>query len=397
MCLAEHDRVYGLVVTATLRSEPRTVLASLVVAHLANDFYSSVMPAFLPAVAIEFSLDYTELGILTFAFIVLTGLLQPIIGSTADRLGRRRLTLVTGFVVGATGFVAMASAPTFAFIVVVSLLCGLGGATYHPQAAAFIVDAYPDRRGRMLGIHGWGGSGGHFLAPAVVVLSLSIMSWRIAMGLVAVPLLAAAALLRVKLHETEPTPGASLRSAVSRPLVQIALAFAVISASATSFLTFFVKMLVDEGWDQTDAGLLLALMLLGGAVAQPLGGWGHDRLGGRQVITISASLMAVFIIVFAASSGAVSLMAIAGIVFVDFTLFPVSLAYASEFVPKNQTGAGAGVVFGLSALVVASAQPAVGALAESLGDIRAALVWTLPVVLFGLVMARIAPTPAVTT
>jgi len=92
-------------------------------------------------VAEEFDLDYTEIGTLSFAFIVLTGVLQPVMGNMADRLGRRHWILVFGFVVGAAGFLAMATATTFWLVVVMSLLCGLGGATCHPQASSLIVSA----------------------------------------------------------------------------------------------------------------------------------------------------------------------------------------------------------------------------------------------------------------
>jgi FSR family fosmidomycin resistance protein-like MFS transporter len=127
---------------------PRTILLTLIGAHLVNDLHTTVLPAFLPAVAEEFDLDYSELGVLSFAFILLTGVLQPVLGNRADRSGRRRFILVLGFAIGAIGFLVMAVAPSFWFIVLVSLLVGLGGATYHPQATAFIVSAYPDSRGR---------------------------------------------------------------------------------------------------------------------------------------------------------------------------------------------------------------------------------------------------------
>jgi FSR family fosmidomycin resistance protein-like MFS transporter len=87
-----------------MSARPRAVLFVLVGAHVVNDLCSTVLPAFLPAVAEEFDLDYTELGILLFAFILLPGVLQPVMGHMADRLGRRRWMLVFGFVVGALGF-----------------------------------------------------------------------------------------------------------------------------------------------------------------------------------------------------------------------------------------------------------------------------------------------------
>jgi len=371
--------------------DPRSVLLVLVGAHVVNDFYSTVLPAFLPAVAEEFNLDYAELGILSFAFILFTGVLQPVLGNVADRRGRRRWMLIFGFGVGAVGFVAMAAAPTFWFIVGVSLLCGLGGATYHPQAAAFIVDAYPMRRGRMLGIHGWGGSAGHFLAPAVIVLSISAFNWRLAMAAIAVPMIVTAVILRVRLDETPASPSARLRGAVSRPLVLLAVTFGIVSMVGRSFLTFFVKMLVDDGWEETSAGVLLTVVLLVGVVAQPLGGWAFDRVGGRRVFMVATASSAILIAVFALSSGAVSLIAITGIAFFQFSLFPVALAQASRFVSSTQTGGAIGVVFGFSGLMTAAAQPVVGALAEAFDDIRIALAWQLPLALVGVVLARFIP------
>ena len=375
-------------------TNPRTVVLVFLGAHVVNDFYATVLPGFLPAVAEEFDLDYTELGILSFAFTLLTGVLQPVLGNTADRRGRRRLVLVLGFASGAVGFLAMAAAPSFWFIVVVSLLCGLGAATYHPQATAYIVAAYPEKRGRMLGIHGWGGSAGHFLAPAVVVLSIAAFNWRLTMAAIAVPLLIAALVLQLRLQETAPSPGATLRGTATPPLVLLAIVFGIVGIVGRSFLNFFVKMLVDEGWEETRAGILLTVILLGGAIAQPLGGWFFDRLGGRKVFTTALAVISALVAVFAVTDGAVSLLAVAGIAFFQFSLFPVGLAQASQLASSTRTGGAAGLVFGISGLMIAGAQPVVGAVAEAAGDIRIALAWLLPLSVLGTVMALRTPTAA---
>ncbi len=365
-----------------------SVLVLFVGAHVVNDFYVTVLPAFLPALAEEFDLDYTELGVLSFAFTLFSGILQPLIGNRADRLGRHRFVLTAGFAVGAVGFLAMASAPTFWFIVAVSLLCGLGGATYHPQATVFLVHAYPEARGRTLGLHGWGGSVGHFLAPAVVVLAVSVFDWRLSMVGIAVPLFLMAALLRTNLAETSPTPGATLRGAASPHLVLVAVTFGIIAMVGRSFLTFAVKMLVDEGWQETRAGVVLTVILLVGAIAQPLGGRIYDQIGGRSIFTAASSGLAAFTAVFALTSGALSLIAVAGVAFCMFALFPVSLALASKLGGDGRTGAATGMVFGVTGLMTATAQPAVGAIGEGLGDIRAALAWLLPLTLLAVVLAR---------
>ena len=367
--------------------KPKTVLAVFVGAHLVNDLYATVMPAFLPALADEFGLDYRQLGLLSAAVIVFSGVLQPVIGSAADRHGRRRFFLIVGFVIAAVGFLAMSVAPTYAVAVAVSSLVGLGASTYHPQASSYLVSLDPQRRGRMLGIHGWGGSFGHFLAPTVVVLGVAWIGWRPTMALLVVPMVVTAIVLRTTLDETEPSKGATLRGAIDRRLLMVAVAFGAIYLVGRSFMNFFVKMLVDDGWSDTSAGFLLTSILLLGAVAQPIGGAMFDRLGGRRVFELAAAATVALVGLFALSDGVVSFLAVAGIAFFMFSLFPVSLAYSSRLVPASQTGAATGVVFGVSGLMTAAAQPIVGSIAEATGDLRSALAWLLPVAIIGLIMS----------
>jgi len=142
-----------------------------------------------------------------------------------------------------------------------------------------------------------------------------------------------------------------------------------------------MKMLVDEGWDETRAGVLLTVLLLTGVVSQPLGG------GPTIVSAVGAASTAVLIALFAVTSGAASLVVVAGISFFGFSLFPVALACSSQLVPPAQTGAATGVVFGVSGLMTAIAQPIVGAMAEMTGDIRIALAWQLPIALVGFALA----------
>ena len=356
---------------------PRAILGTFVAVHVINDFYATVLPAFLPALAREWDLDYTELGLLSFAFTLFTGVLQPLIGHAADKQGKRKLILSFGFFIGGSGFLLMAVAPSFWFITVVSLLCGLGAAAYHPQATAFVVSAYPNDRGRMLGIHGWGGSVGHFLAPAIATVAIAALDWRWAMVIVAVPIIGAGTGLWAYLPESSPNPEAALKGALGRPIVVAALAFGLLNTVLYSFVTFVVKMLVDEGWAEVTAGATLTTMLFIGVVAQPVGGRIYDRFGGRNLFVCSNLGTILSVLLFSQTSGIVSLVAVGAIATFGFGLFPVSLAIASKIGGDSRTGFTVGVVFGVSGLLGAAARPAVGALAEAVGDIRLALGWTV--------------------
>lgn len=372
------------------------VLIAFMSAHVINDFTATSLPAFLPAIEEDFGLSYFELGLLSLSFVLLSGLVQPFAGGFADRNGRRRATLVFGFLSTAAGFVAIGASPVFPLVVVSSLLCGLGGSTYHPQATAFLVRSYPDERGRTLGLHGWGGSIGHFLAPAVVAVSVTAFGWRWAIALLAIPSVIAAFGLRSSLTESPPNPGATLRGALSRDLVLMGLTFGLIGMVLRGFLSFLPTLLVERGWTLTEAGVVTTFILVVGIVAQPLGGSVFDRVGGRRVFLSASIGTTLSVAVFAVSGGVLSLLAVAGISFCVFALFPVGLAMASEIAGAERTGAAAGIVFGISGLATAVIPPIVGAIAD-VTDLKTAMSSLIVASLGAVALSRALPDKIVET
>lgn len=334
-------------------------------AHLVNDFNALMLPAFLPALTDEFSLSYLQLGILSLSFTVLSGLLQVSFGHYADRYGRRRRALAFGFVVTSIGFVGMGLSPTYPVLVLASLLCGLGASTYHPQATAILVAAYPAARGRTMGIHGWGGSVGTFIAPLGVAVLVTAFGWRTALFLLAVPCLIVALGVRTKVTESAANHSARLRGGIASDIWVLAIAFALLSMVVRGFLTFLPTFLVDEGSSLSRAGLLTTFVLVVGLVAQPLGGAMYDRHGGRNVFVTASLAATVGLGLFMISSGWLLLVAVAIVAFFVFSMFPVSLAMGSELSGVERTGIGVGVVFGISGLSGAAVQPLVGGIADA--------------------------------
>ncbi|MGI9612251.1 MAG: MFS transporter [Acidimicrobiales bacterium] len=336
-------------------------------AHLVNDFNALMLPAFLPAMTDEFGLNYLQLGILSLSFTILSGVLQVFAGQYADRYGRRRQTLVFGFVVTAVGFVGMGLSPTFVLLVLASLLCGLGASTYHPQATAILVRSYPTERGRTMGVHGWGGSVGAFIAPLGVALLVTGVGWRSALFLLAIPGLVVAAMMRRGVAESSPNPEARLRGGISRDVWRLAITFALLSMVIRGFLTFLPTLLVERGSSLSEAGLLTTFILVVGLVAQPLGGMAYDRLGGRRVFFVASVATSISLALFAVSGGWLVLVAVAAVAFFVFSMFPVSLAMGSDLAGVERTGIGVGIIFGVSGLSGAAVQPIVGGIADRTG------------------------------
>jgi FSR family fosmidomycin resistance protein-like MFS transporter len=359
-------------------------------AHLVNDFNALMLPAFLPAMTDEFGLNYLQLGLLSLSFTILSGVLQVFAGHYADRYGRRRQTLVFGFVITAVGFVGMGVSPTFGILVMASLLCGLGASTYHPQATAILVRNYPTDRGRTMGIHGWGGSVGAFIAPLSVALLVTALGWRTALFVLAIPGLIVAGMIWRGVEESNPNVEARLRGGISGDIWRLAITFALLSMVIRGFLTFLPTFLVERGSTLSQAGLLTTFILVVGLIAQPLGGVAYDRLGGRRVFFAASVATSLSLGFFAVSSGWLVLVAVAAVAFFVFSMFPVSLAMGSDLAGVERTGIGVGIIFGVSGLSGAAVQPIVGGIADRTG-LQVALSLLIVVAVMSAVVALTLP------
>ncbi len=141
---------------STVPSPKTLLLSGLTTGHMVNDFYSMVLPPLIPALIPVFGLSYFQIGLLSFCFYILSGILQPTIGFWSDKYAVRKKIIIAGFLINGLGVMAIGLAPTYPLVLLASLLCGLGAATFHPQSTNFLSRAFPDTKGRAMGIHGWG-------------------------------------------------------------------------------------------------------------------------------------------------------------------------------------------------------------------------------------------------
>lgn len=370
------------------------LLGALTAGHLVNDFYVMVLPPLLPAFRQAFAVGYVELGILSFAYTILSGVLQATVGHLADVRAWRKTVVVAGFLTFSGGFVLMAVAPTFAWLVVASLVCGLGATTFHPQATHFLTAAFPDRKGWAMGVHGWGGSIGNFLAPLAVAALVTRVGWRQALAWLAVAGLVAAGALGVLLHEPSRTAGAGRGSALSRDLLVLSLTFGCLSMVLRGLLTFLPTFLVEQGSTLARAGALTSLMLLVGLVAQPLGGHVYDRVGGRTVFVVCSAGAVLGLLGFALGGNSLAAPTAAVVGFFVYALFPVSLAMGSELARAERVGASVGLVFGVSATMAAVTPVLTGYAADLLG-LRTALQLLVGLAILAILLSLALPGRAV--
>jgi EmrB/QacA subfamily drug resistance transporter len=100
-------------------------------------------------------------------------------GSTADRLGRRRVFL-TGLAVFATGSLLCSTAPGLDWLVVFRMVQAVGGSMLTPVAMGIITNVFTDAKERAFAIGVWGGTVGISigLGPVIGGLLIQSVGWR---------------------------------------------------------------------------------------------------------------------------------------------------------------------------------------------------------------------------
>ena len=257
----------------------------------------TALPApLLPFIRNEFSLDYTQSGLVISAFTVAYGIGQIPAGWLADRIGPRILIVVSICGVALAG-VLVGLSQTHVMLAVFLAMMGLLGGGYHPSSPPLILASVEKKnQGRALGIHSVGGGASHFLAPLLAAVLVTFLSWRGTFIALAIPALIFGIIFYVFLRRlaTRSKAGAKLISGDSQALTEPGrvrrLTSVIVMSTATQGLTFsvvaFIPLyLVDHfGFGAEAAAALLAVIFSAGLWAGPLGGYLSDRLGKVPVL-----------------------------------------------------------------------------------------------------------------
>ncbi|MEV0479676.1 MFS transporter [Streptomyces sp. NPDC050508] len=123
-----------------------------------------------PVSGLQWTVDGYTLAVAAFMMVA---------GSTADRIGRRRM-FQAGLVVFTAGSLACSLAPSLGWLIAFRVAQGLGASMLNPVALSIITHAFPDPRERARAIGLWGTTVGLSLAAGPVVGGLLVASagWR---------------------------------------------------------------------------------------------------------------------------------------------------------------------------------------------------------------------------
>ena len=275
--------------------------------HFLSHFYMLCLAPLFPMWKEEFGVSYTALGFSVALMSTVTAVLQTPVGFLVDKHGARPF-LVGGTLLMALSISAMAFAPGYWAILLLSLLSGIGNSVIHPADYAILAGSInKDRMGRAFSMHTLTGNLGFAAAPPVIAALAFAIGWREALllvGLLGIPVVCGILWMsRILKDQTKPraeaaasgNSGASLL--LSRPMLMFFVFFWLSSMAGSGFQAFAIPVM-ETLWGMPVAigSTLLTGYFVGNILGVLVGGWFADRSKKHGVFVVGLTLVAVVFI-----------------------------------------------------------------------------------------------------
>ena len=358
------------------------ILLSLGFCHLLNDLMQSLLPALYPMLKAQLHLDFSQVGMLTLAFMLTASLLQPQIGMYTDKKPQP-YSLAVGMAGTLTGLVLLSMAESYTAVLLAACFIGTGSAVFHPEASRVARAASGGRYGVAQSIFQVGGNLGGAIGPLLAAFIIlprgqGSIAWFSLAALLAMMVLTRVGMwYSAKLraahaahpqgkdakHAPPPAPAAGVVFFVGLLMVLVFSKNAY-NSSITTFFTFY--LMEHFSLPVRDAQVQLFIYMAAVAMGTLVGGHISDRIGRRPMIWISIlgalpfTLMLPYANLF--WTGVLTIV----IALMMASAFPAILVYAHELLP-GRVGMVSGMFFGFSFGLGGLAAAGLGRLADAYG------------------------------
>lgn len=312
-----------------------------------------VVPAVLPTIRAEFVVSNTSAGAAVTVLWLTYAAVQFPAGVYIDRVGERTL-LVGSALLSGSALLAYLVSPTYALFVVVTAGFGLGTGLYGPPRGTLLSRTFDAREGTAFGTVMAAGSVGSALLPLVAAVVTVRYGWRIGLAAAAPCFLLIALALWLSVSDRETAiADRSLRADLRTVLAGLGdrrLSLAVggktlmllVFQAVTAFLTTY--LVTTRSFTLGDAGALLSVLFVGGALSQALSGRLADRYNSPRVLVAVAVVSAVPLALFPLLEGRLLLGAGAAVIGVRMSAGPLANAYIVDVLPDAVEGTGWGLL-----------------------------------------------------
>lgn len=363
-------------------------------AHFVHDVFTAFIAPLLPLLIENLGLSLTLAGSLV-VFTQLPSLLNPWLGSFADRHRLRRLLVAAGPGVSGTLICFMGLAPSYAALTVLLLTVGCSLAAMHVAAPAIITQVAGNRVGRGMSLFMVGGELARTVGPLLAVQLVAVFG-LVGMWKVFPVAVAASILLWWQLGRLEESPPAARPRRLLRVWVEMRRVFAgvvgIILARAFmvgALVTFLPTYVYGESGNLWQANISLAVLEGAGALGAFTSGTVSDWIGRRRVLFAAVLLSPLLMLLFLATGGSLRLLVLVGLGFTTLATTPVMLAVTMENAGSDTAAAnGTFMMFNFAARALITL--AVGAMGDAMG-LRSAYLWCAGFAVLGLPFVFLLP------
>lgn len=326
-------------------------------AHLLNDLIQAMLPSIYPLLKVNFSLSFSQIGLIALVYQATASLLQPWIGMYTDKHPKPYL-LPSGMMVTLLGIAMLATAGSYPMLLVAAAVVGVGSATFHPEASRIARLASGGRFGTAQSTFQVGGNTGSAIGPLLAAAIIiphgqQAAAWFMVAALIAIGVLWSLTIWvrhhgQAKAKSLAKSHGEGLgRNQVIQAVAVICiLMFAkfVYIASFTNYFTFYLIQRFGLGVQHSQ--IFLFMFLAAVAAGTFFGGPVGDRIGRKAVIWVSFLGVAPFALALPYANlfwtGVLAI--VVGLVM--SSAFAALVVYAQEAVP-GRVGLVSGLMFGL--------------------------------------------------
>jgi FSR family fosmidomycin resistance protein-like MFS transporter len=342
----------------------------LATTHFLVDGFGNMYAPLLPLLIPQLNLSLAAAGTLQMCYQMANSVAQLAFGHLADRW-RPRALLIAGPIIAVTVLSLVGPAPNVWALAAVLIIGGLGGAAFHPPAAAVVHRLAGSRQGLAMSFHITGGSLGFALGPLLFApfAELYGLRWTPLLMLPALTLLAL--FLRSvppieRLHERHEAAGFRALRPYAKPLTLLYLIVVLRTLTALAFSTFMPVMLTRRGMSVSEAGTAVAAYLFVSSVGGFLGGPLADIMGARRVIVLSLVLAVPFLAIAPSLDGWAFVAVLSSGGFLLQSTLPVNVTFGQMIAPISAATVSSlmmGFAWGTGGL----SAPVVGLLADRIG------------------------------
>ncbi len=351
---------------------------SLSLGHLFVDFSQGALAALLPTLIAQHHYNYAVAAILVFAMNLVSSVVQPLFGFLSDKYNTGWIIILAILITG-IGFSSLGYVPTYALLVIGCLICGIGIAAYHPDAAKLVNGLAGYNPGQGMSIFSFGGNIGFAIGPITLTLIVNHLGIHgIGIFLIVTIIIT---LILLKLYPIMHRQSVAFWSGSEKNhnakialhghndwlhfslLSMVLFGRSIIFYGLNTFLVLYWMHILKQS--NTNGSIAFSVLFVIGSLGTLLGGRLADNIGSIKVIRLTFCILPFLILALSLTKnvliGSLLLLPIGLLIFLPYSAIVI---LGQRYLPNNM-GFASGVTLGLAISIGGIATPFLGYIGDA--------------------------------